>query len=142
MWFFITALYIYFCIHSHAAIHQLSCLPKQANAKEKTSVEMMRERELWKPLDNYGTDNMYCISPPLVPEESQAIYEECVSNGKRGKFDVAQLDQLVYSAFNGCYPTDESTSGSTDQQDDTSMNSSSCSSTIPTTMYTPPLIVK
>lgn len=101
---------------------------------------MMRERELWKPLDDYGTDDVYCISPPLVPEESIQIYDECVSRGKRGKFNVAQLDQLVYEAFNGWCPVDDEDDSTTTE--DTTSPYTANPAQLPKPLYTPPLIVK
>ncbi len=85
----------------------MSCIPKETDSKELTLTQMMEERKLWSLLDGYGSDSMYCISPPLVSEETKQVYDLCVSSCKQGTFSVPERDQFVYEQYNQCYPGDE-----------------------------------
>ena len=83
----------------------MSCLPKKANDKEHTFTEIMKERKL-TPLGDYGEDSVYCISPPVVSEESKQVYDRCAIAYKLGSFPVPETDKLVYDTFNQYYPGD------------------------------------
>ena len=84
----------------------MSCIPNNSK-KHLSSTEMMNERKLWRPLDDYGDDSVYCISPPTVPEESKLVYDQCVSKCKQGAFSVPEEDRQMYDLFNDYYPKED-----------------------------------
>ena len=98
---------VHFLYDRYAAIYKMSCVPKDASKKHSSLTEMAKERNFWTPLDDYGNDSVYCISPPLVSRESRDIYDQCASSYKTGVFFVEETDKLVYDTFNECYPGDE-----------------------------------
>ena len=85
----------------------MSCLSANSNNKEQTLTEITNERKLWTPLGDYGSDSVYCISPPVVSEESKQIYDRCATAYKLGSFPVPETDRLVYDTFNQHYPGDD-----------------------------------
>ena len=78
----------------------MSCIPKTTKTKDLSLARMMEERKLWAPIANYGNDDVHCISPPLVSEESKNTYDNCASSCKQGTYTVPEVDQFVYEQFN------------------------------------------
>lgn len=64
-----------------------------------TSDLVNQELALWEPSYNYGTDSVFEIKPPVVPQEDEMIYEDSVLVAKRGPFPLPQDSLDLYKNY-------------------------------------------
>ena len=83
-------------------LYQLSCIPLQPEPNEDlvlTAQKVQKERLLWKPTCNYGSDSIFQITPPTVSDEDKLVYDTHCKIAQFGPRPPSDYDKLLYAQF-------------------------------------------
>ena len=87
-------------MYRYAILHETACVPS-FNGQETTisSADVSSELDLWKPTDDYGSDDWFRIKPPTVSEKDQELYRKVCDVAERGPICVPQESLELYSKY-------------------------------------------
>jgi len=82
-------------------IYEAACEPGVTQQDRKlSSVNTSSELDLWEPMDNYGTDDWFSITPPQVSQEDREIYRQACEVTERAPACFVSSESLeIYSKY-------------------------------------------